>query len=693
MFNRTVKATAAIFAAAIATYCVEVWAYGYREQPQAIEVHARNDERHASRLGRAAVKFDSAPLTYASGLIADNRSTEPVTIVAAVEDRSASPEGRPTMQLGLGGPWSPWILESALLNVSRNWSGWTAIGEGRPEMDMAALWNAGYINKKTLMPTGIPKGYDYIRGGLFRFGARFYPDYYAGKWVVEWSGDADVRLGFGYMNLKNRLTREGSRRIVFDFAPNDENWMNIEITRIGDGGLQSLSIHRIENDSAAKAGEIFDPEFLGHACRYDVLRAMDVTYSMKSSTRSAQMMTPYEAGIWGRSVELDRDAPDMPLGPPMRALFELAAKCNNSLWYNIAGPIGADSDLDAFSFGPDDEGKPDGDAIQAAAKSKTQAIIASKAWDGLADEMVDSLKASGYPAGERLIIEVGNEVWNYAHPFWWMTRYYTGIGQSVGSCCGLLAYSYGQGYAAARYAHAFDAALNRAGRQQAWTMALGAQTANPLTSKSVLAGYRKYFEDRKINPAPWMAKAGLSTTSYYYGALEADGLIAKKAGESDAAWAARWLAAVRADPDGLAIKLTNWHLSATPRQGNLEWNAQMRATQRQIAEEAGAYFLGDYEGGSHETGGVKRHLEREPDFVNWLEQWRWGPQGEKVTRAWIERMHAADPDAIIANFASICAVDPQGEADTDKELESPWCDNFYGEQNGFTRGIEPFLRP
>ena len=150
-----------------------------------------------------------------------------------------------------------------------------------------------------------------------------------------------------------------------------------------------------------------------------------------------------------------------------------------------------------------------------------------------------------------------------------------------------------------------------------------------------------------------------------------------------------WREAILADPAGLARRRADQVISGTG-SATLSWVLANRRRHREVAQSHGAYFLGDYEGESHET--MPQWLAADPVIVNWAEDWIAGPQGERVTRAWANAMKADDPKAIISNYMGIQPRDPEGASPTDTKFADPWYDGYYGEENGRTRGLEAILR-
>lgn len=593
-------------------------------------------------------------------------------------------DGLPIMQLGVGGV-SYVSLEDPFVNILRtmNTTAWAAIKLGGETMSFADMLTQGYVDPRTMLPRAVPPGFAYVRSGLFRFGARYYPEYYGGTYVVEWDGKAKAKCGFG--KTANKIEKN---RIECFYPSGDRDWSNIEFHEIGEG-FANPRLYRKENE--AIKDQLFSPQFLAHLRHYKVIRTMDLQATNTNWTRSVDDLATMKHLTWGDNASIADDEGKaipraIPRGVPIEALFDMAVASDTALWMHVAGPIGAPADVDDPSFL---DGKKE---IRGYARQHAKEILASPEWRKYADEIVRSMKASGYPANRMLYIEQANEVWNFAFPFWRMTHYFWGLGEGIKGD-NSAGFSWGLGYVTAHFAVIFDAALKDAGRaEQPWVAVLAGQMAYSETTKGALRGFTAYFADHDIDPSPYLARLGVSTASYYQGVFEENATNAVVGGSpSDGDWSQRWLKAIKTDPEALQRRATDFIINGSPDiVGTIPNLVRQRKEHQKLAEEAGAFFLGDYEGESHENGGGP--LKQNPTFVNWTEDWRSGPQGERMTRAWIEAMQKQNPNAVISNFTSIGPRDPEGDAPTDKDLMAPWVDNFWDEETGRTRALNAYLR-
>lgn len=602
---------------------------------------------------------------------------QPSAVFPTVED------GLPLMQLGAGGLGYINVEEPLIVLSGANSPQMNAWGPDGARMEHAELWAKGYIDPQTMLPRAIPEGFHGVRLGFVRFGARFAPALYAGTYVVEWEGDGFATLSFAD---RCRTLSDGPAggRVECDFAPERTSWGWITVTRASDG-FRGLRVYRKADEAEVRAGRTLSPAFRAQLSGYKILRALDMQMINATRQRRADQYLPETAWAWGASGA-DRDyAPDAPFAVPPRLLFDMARDAGVALWMHLPAYVGAPDSFDA-AF-------PNVNAVRfEVAEPHAAAILASDEWERFAGRVVADMIAAGYPQDRRLYLELSNEHWNNAGGFVRGKAYFWGLGDGLEKATGRNAgreggwnFSHGYGYAAARMAHAFERALARAGRAQAWTPVIATQNFNHFTTKWALEGYRAYFEDRGMDPAPWLAMAGVSTASYYSGGTENGRFFAAPDAE---AHKAMWLEAIaQKGVDALAKELADWVITGGPdgnAPGSIPRVIAQRALNRAEAEKAGAFFLGDYEGGDHDMG--PKYLRGEPAFVAFMRRYRWGPQGERVTRAWIEAMRADDPDAAIANFGGAQFVFA-GDS-----LANPWADGHYSEDTGRKRALQDYLR-
>jgi hypothetical protein len=585
-------------------------------------------------------------------------------------------DGKPVTQLGLFAVCY-WCPEDQFLNLFKTHDvEWTAEGgpSTAPLMEPPALWKAGLIDKTTMVPTKVPTGYRFIRSSLYRNSGKAYPDYYAGTYVFDWEGEPGTEAKCGGTTRKI-----SANRIECDFPPNTGAG-RIELYKIGPG-FKNLRLYRIENEAALNRGEVFDPKWLAHVGRYKIIRTMDIEDSNGSWVRSVDELTNKSSLHWGVRQSWNAKATEagLPRGYPVEALFDMAVASDTALWMTVPGILGApDVFVDPVEMANLNAWQTGQAWVRAKAKEHAQAIIASPEWRKYADEIVRSLIASGYKTNYTLYVELWNEVWNTGGGFWRMTYYNTGLAEGIG---GVEAFAsrYGYGYMTAHFAVHFAEALKAKGRTQEWVSVLAGQNANPETTRAALLGFKRYFKDHpEIDSAPYLKRLGVSAASYYGGVFDRGTVID---GLSDDEYKTNFLSRIASDPQGLKTALTK-HILEGPasKVGTLAFIIAKRAEHQRMAEAAGAFYVSDYEGGDHST--LPGIVANDPIVKAFVHSWRYGPDGERITKAWADALIAQNPKAGLANYYSIGQPTPA----------SPWLDGGPGEETGITRGLAPYLR-
>ncbi|MBI1364936.1 MAG: hypothetical protein GC153_03140 [Alphaproteobacteria bacterium] len=651
---------------------------------------ARSDYTDPTTSVQGAVSSPGDAPSSSSGAPSPSSSSD--TPASAPSSASATfpntDDGKPIMQLGLDGI-AYWSLEDKFLNLLQS-SGyaWAAHGEwnsGLADMSFAELYNAGVIDKTTMLPTRLPAGYDggkgFIASGLFRFGARYYPDYYAGTYVFDWQGDADARCGFGKPTV-----HVNAHRIECVYPANDTGWARVELTRIG-AGFSNPRLYRKEDEAAINAGEIFSPKYVALLSQYKVLRMMDVAQTNTTWIRKVSELSTKQMFGWGSNPARNADAPDLPRGAPLALMVDLAVKTDTALWINVPPLLGAPDGIEDAQY------QSDALAIRAFGQANFDAVAASPEWRNYADKVAAALASENYPKNYTLYQEIGNEIWNFANPFWRMTNYYWGMGDALKAKnpdASGESFRYALGWLTANYAVQFDAALRAAGRaDQAWTIVLAGQHVYLGRTTAALQGAKDYFTANGLDPAVWMKKIGVSTATYYNGIYDLSTGLFPAA--DDAARDAQWLGAIASDPVGLRKRFADFMISGTCKLCIPQIVAD-RDAQKAEAEKFGATFVGDYEGNSHLV--VPSSLKAEPAFIAWLRDFLLSDEAGRIDAAWAEALYSEDDKAMLANFVSVgpFVIDASGKFDP---ADHPWIDGFWTDLpdgTGRNRALKPFLR-
>lgn len=626
--------------------------------------------------------------------IADQAHATPVTLTMTVRNSSTPPppppsifpntaDGKPISQLGLFW-WKYWNFEEPFIDLMKvNSAQWSVTLYGGARIPWEELWRNGHIDKATGWPKSSPNNTFIWTLGIFRFGAIIIPEAYADTYVATWEGDADVRIAVECttQGQKNCQRRVETNRVEATFDAASGGYSLVEITRLGQGGVKNIRVFSKSNEAALNAGKILNPRFVEHARRYKVLRFMDVQDASQGRPFRAGDFVRYNYATWAPEWKADyAKAPDAPKFPSFEAMFRMAVETGTAAWVHVAGLPGAPASFNALVEPADSS------LWKEACRTNLSTILASSDWASYMDEIVRSLNASGYPSDRMVYLEPWNEVWNWGGPWARMTHCSDGITVALGTNGSPgWAPRYGFGYLAAHAMVEFDRALARAGRtNQAWTLAMGSQMAWDAVTVGSLEGFKRYFADRGIDSGSWLRRVGVTTASYYAGGLN------PTSGAFPASDTASHLTNVKAAVlAGTASKtLADWYFTSSSA-GSFSWVVANRNQHQTIAQNYGAFFLGDYEGESHED--LPAHLAADPDVSRWYDEFWRSAEGERVTRGWAAAVTGQNRNAIISNYMSI---QPRGQraSSLGPSANQPWYDGYYGESTGRTRGLESILR-
>ena len=531
------------------------------------------------------------------------------------------PPARPRMQLNVG-PWSTGSHDMPLIDHNK--------------MARADEWE--------------PRGESWI-SPYFR-GDQDNPEAWAGKWVGYWSPDATL-MGIpevGWREHAHTITEnafQGMIRIEIDpmVAEADQTYESGPCRFLFNKIPDKFAFMRLEDEGAWMDGAIFNPAFVSYAGRYDVLRFLDVQTPVVSTQNAVDEEAPYDAVHWNTA------------NPPLQALLECADACGSEAWVHCPPALGG---------GPFDT---------VTASSAAVSIVNSNEWAKWAMHMANCLALSGYPEGRLVRIEIGNEIWNFAHPFWRFHNHFGGLNDgfraagfyNVSGFGGMVAL----GYLTAQLQHHIREALVDAGRpNQRYEMVLASQNAYLATTQGIVNGYIAGGGDRD--------RAALYTAPYYSGVFDRErGPIRA---DSDQQFADRFMEAADADPAGHASAMADW-LITSDQAFAIPMVLELQKRSAQVARAAGIAFGGDYEGLDHDM--VKPALRNAPGFQHWYKtHYLDGPAGERIVRAYIEQSSALFPNAIKSNYGSYGVRDGRW----------PWADGFPGENTGISRALDSYLR-
>ncbi len=542
------------------------------------------------------------------------------------------------------GPWGPYTynIEEPYINVFHaSQTRWSC-----GELDTAALYAEGYLDRRTGLPTRLPSGCTLTTQVFFTVPANtgMMPEW-DGEWILEFeTADGVCRAQIGLLYFPGDPTnKRGDCRIEFtrDAANGKTPYhMAIQVKRLP-APMTALRMFRAENAADVQSGKIWNPRFVDAVAGYDVIRTMDLQEANRATPRTLDEIASLDAAQWGNIAWQSGEYLDQPfLGPPLEAVFALGVEAGTALWVHAPITLGSSVDIFDLTIHDRDLGRWL-DNITAEVKRDTPGALASAEWDRYAKAFTEALISSGYPADRPLYVTLANEVWNYAGQYNYTTRYAGGLGAALGGDART-----GYGTALAKFKLALDAALARAGREQALVYVVEGQAANPGTTSAALAGARSFLSQQG---EAWEAHAsdfGVSVASYWGAAPD-------------------HLKRDRIDPNDLAA-LENWFINGPAHSiSTLKWNlAQWRAHANEAAK-FGVPFIGAYEGGSH----FEKPAEMDEAAY---EAFLWGEAGGRVNSAVNEALADAFPGAILSNYVLAGATGGQ-----------PWFEGPLGAENPY----------
>ncbi|MFN0024913.1 MAG: hypothetical protein ACKVS5_13555 [Parvularculaceae bacterium] len=596
--------------------------------------------------------------------------------VAALTNPAFAQEAAKTrahqLQLGLGFS-APWNLEEPYLNMAQTrGAGWEFEGAGKLRIEPSEALADGMLDPETWMPT--KKAASAKFGAVAQFFSKSgdYRAFMADEWVIDWKGDA---RGFMQRWDGRGNPERTDNSVTYSLTPDTFSHGFLRFSQIGEG-LSDIRLYRKKNAERLARGEIWNPVFLDHARRYDILRTMDIQSTNNIQVRRFDQIAALSEP-WGQRATTSWPEPPF-FSAPYEILFDLGVRTGSKIWLTIPPQLGAPiSWADPSLRRKDRPDRLDGALFTETVRKHAKKTLASEEWDVFARAVADRLLASGYPLDRPLYVELGNEMWNNAAGFFVSTAYARGVGKAFDP-----EWRVGHGYGAlsARMVLAFEREFARRKVRPRIIYVLATHTANPTRTRDAFVGFSAFLIGEGEDPKKYLAMTGVAGTNYFGKFEDLTTLMFGKTPE-DAALA-RWLAAIKADPKALEEKVAG-HLTRGPASAKATgpWIAAQWRQHQKIALEAGSAFLGGYEGGSHLN--LPGPLAASPEFMAWWRPFHWGEEGAGVARSINAQLIEAFPGAIISNYASIGPLN--GAA--------PWMDGHYAARTPMMRMWEEFSRP
>lgn len=612
-----------------------------------------------------------------TAIIGALQAIAPVPVLAQAADAAngSATDAATTYQYQIGpGKIRYYSAEDHLINALRQntYSNIYADTRGGEKLFIDDIIAAGHFDIETQTFKSVPDG-GKIFIGFVRGAASPLPALYGGDWIVEWDGDGDLEFYFGAPVREEKLGKNKRRAT---FADDRDKWTGVFITRVGEAGLRNVRIYRAEDEARVKAGKSFSGRFAALVSRYDIVRTMDMMHTNSSGIRTVDQIADDDSFFWGEDNERYLD-PRLDVAMPARAFVELAVETGTQLWMNVPPMLGAPERFNDRAYFVRRRNDPPVRKVDFVADFAAAAdeIVRSDEFDRYAHYLIDALEEENYPPDRLLIIELGNEIWNYGGGFFKSSQYFEGLAKGLALGNDLRK---GYGYRSAQLAVAFEKALEERGRAQAWTIALGTQTSWAARTHGALEGVRAYAQASGTDID--MGRFAIFTTNYFGGGFHFD-KQGNMFGAPDAdAWRAEWLARLKNDPAALEKTIEDWLINGPNVRATLNWLIASHREHRAIAEKFGAKYLGNYEGGSHDT--LDRELAKNQDAVEFYQRFMRGEPGARVLDAVNQALIAENPAVIISDFNRIGVM---------KDAFPPWHEQVYGDDTPIVRMLDSYL--
>jgi len=592
--------------------------------------------------------------------------------LSGLSSDAAERERNYQLQLGLGFA-APFNLEEPFIDLAKTRNATWQFGlGGQKRINNKEALDAGYLDPKTYMPTRKSRQTSYAAVAVFMPNANRYAQYYAGDYVLDWTGEA-----FGFMQRwpKSFERRRTDNRVEFSMPAAGAKGGALRFSNIGDG-FTSFRLYRKENEARLARGELWNPDFINYVRRYDIVRTMDIQSTNNTAVRRFDQL----AGMnepWGQG-----SGPMWPEPPffsiPYEVLFDLGVSANVKLWMTLPPQLGSPVAASDPALRQDDRpNRISGKKMVESAAKNAGVTLKSPEWEKFAKEFVDRYVASGYPLDRPLYLEVGNEIWNTAAGFWVSTRYAEGVGKGVNP-----EWNMGNGYGVlvARYMMALESEFVKRKIRPKITYVVASHTANPWRTKQALEGLANYLTQNGVEPAPYLDMTGVAVTNYYGHFNAMSQALFNESNPKK--YAPLWIAEVQKDPEAFAHRLEAL-LADGPRnvKANGPWVIAQWRQHKAVAESAGSHFIGAYEGGSHLL--PPKELTRNKAFLNWWLAWHWSEGNADVARRINQKIVKAFPGIILSNYESIGTLTPA----------SPWNDGHYSKSTPMMEMWDEFAKP
>jgi hypothetical protein len=461
---------------------------------------------------------------------------------------------------------------------------------------------------------------------------------------------------------------------------------------------------KFENDPLG-----WHPEFIDYVSRYKIARTMDWTGVIGSKITDASEWvddgdyTIWDAhNQWGAPLSANNNLRKG--GYSFGRIFDLAEKADVASWVNVPITMGGGSVK--FEVSTCGSGTTRAQ-LRAAVSANHQAILAAAETEYrlLAEKMARSAVAENYPNNKVLIVEIGNEIWNYGNTaFGCSSDYAVGLGNGLTGSDNL-----GQGFGriSAIAVRAFKEKFAAIKPGQELVFVMGWQTGayggnGSYYARNAIASFKSYEQANGITKSNLSDVLG-GTTGYWSGAFKWTQAQSPGSGNpfgsaTETEYNAAFKAAHTADPAAFRVTVKNWHLGSAANQ-NIARMVSNNVGFRDLAVSNGMRGIIQYEGSAHENDSGTLSTTYPASRTAWVE-FNQSKEGYDVQLKAIQLLTAINPvnpqittgwrptNLPVADYVSVARQIGQGSPWVEKTAQDvnncslapsigkAWCDNL-----------------
>lgn len=494
-------------------------------------------------------------------------------------------------------------------------------------------------------------------GQLWPMGKNGYTQFDQGEHVVKYTVVPNTGSG-GSANTVTLTfpgeTESGSSgnvvRKVRTLGPSDTGNINLTINPGANGGrirVDFIGLGTYENDT-----DIWHPNFLSNAARYKIHRHLDwlgvnggkLVYAAEH-IQDADYRMQESMGALPNNVPSPRGT--IRAGYRLKELFGLAVTCNSAFWLNTPPCLGAQA-VEAQIWAPKSN-QSDYNVMKTAIGANIASIFANAEiqfrayFDNVAQSAIDA----SYPDQRVLIVELGNEPWNFgSRSFKNTAEYWSALGGQLSAGDPLVSdLGTGYGYVMAIMARACKErfAIHKPNQQIVFVM--NVQTGSGTNRNGNMRdAFNQY--NASVSGGASMMDVFLGLTSYIQGGFNWNNNQSPGAGNpfgstTEAEFFADFQASHQAGEAAHFQLLKDWYLNPTSKYKSVANVVNYHKIQLADAIANGMGGIIQYEGSFHDIG--DKLVAAYPAAAGAWNNWMNSTYSRDVLRGLIAQMRAINP--------------------------------------------------